>query len=134
MIGGEILTGAKLGPVGCGNSCQFILLSVPSTATTTMIDQMTKKHEKKASKQGNPNGKNDQLKVGIYDGLIDESCIKTMKSEIFVFLFLLITTTGLGDAVLNSERNIYYLDGVQVSLYYLFPFTLGAFLGAENIF
>lgn len=78
--------------------------------------------------------KNDQLKVGIYDGLIDESCIKTMKGEIFVFLFLLITTTGLGDAVLNSERNIYYLDGIQVSLYYLFPFTLGAFWGLKIFF
>lgn len=57
MIGGEILTGAKLGPVGCGNSCQFILLSIPSTATTTMIDQAIKKYEKKPAQQGNPNGK-----------------------------------------------------------------------------
>ena len=28
-------------------------------------------------------GKNDQFEVDIYDGLIDESCIKTMKGEIY---------------------------------------------------
>ncbi|MDQ8953138.1 hypothetical protein RFH42_09215 [Acinetobacter rudis] len=70
-------------------------------------------------------GKNDQFEVDIYDGLIDESCIKTMKGEIYGLIFFLITSTGLGHAVLNSERGIYYFDGIQISLYYLFPFFLG---------
>lgn len=77
--------------------------------------------------------KNDQLKVDIYEGLIDEFCIKTMKGKIYGLIFLLITSAILSDAVLSSERSIYYFDGIQISLYYLFPFFLSVF-GAIRFF
>lgn len=71
--------------------------------------------------------KDDQFKVDVYKGLIDESCIKTLKGEAYSFVIILVFFFVMCDAVLNSGRDTYYIEGVKISLYYLFPFFLCVF-------
>lgn len=68
--------------------------------------------------------KDDQFKVDVYKGLIDESCIKTMKNEVRGLIFFLIGFYVVTNAVFNSEINVIYILGIKMSMYYLVPFFI----------
>lgn len=60
-----------------------------------------------------------------YECLINPDCTKLIKGEILGIIFLLFCMFILGTALFESNKWVTDLFGVNISLYYLYPVTIG---------